>query len=281
MHKDTPTSKDNMRLQLVSLILACAKALVIFNPIETVPICTNENTVPSPLGTSVATVSRIAWPISEPSFDVPITVNGIPASEPPTIICMNCASPPCFPVTSCDVPNLYWSTRFDHLVVPPGHMVLPNTATKPITLITFYEEGVPIPTSAPTPTAAPSPSSSPSITPPPSSVTQISPCELCAPCDKSSVVGIAVSLGFIFLGSLFGICAVWHRSKKLQCVYCSTEIKKEQFKKHLFSCSEHLRLFNPIIIDTVKIIKQVETEDREDEVAHPEVITLVPTNSLQ
>jgi hypothetical protein len=261
-----------MRLWFVSFAFVYANALISVNPTETVPICVNENTVLSPLSNNVSTLTRIAWPISEPSFEAPITVNGVAAVEFPTIICMNCDDPPCYPITSCDVNNLYWSARFDNLVVQPGRMILPSTPLFPTTLVSFYTEGAPMPSPSPSPTPSATPSSSviasasavpPLIRPVPE------------PCDKSPTVGLSVSLFFVTAAAVVAIWFQWRANLSLKCVYCGFFVRKDQYKKHLFTCSEHLKLFSLVAIDTVKIVKHVEQEDREDEVARPETVNFV------
>ena len=126
-------------MRYVVFLILCVPlwGLFVVNPVENVPICVNENTVLTPIADNTTTITRIAWPITGPSFTGEVTVNTVPASGSPTILCMDCDDPPCYPVTACDPSTLYWSVEFADLTVPPGRLILPDSPTLPPDLVLF------------------------------------------------------------------------------------------------------------------------------------------------
>jgi hypothetical protein len=258
-------------------LLICAQALFVVNPVETVPICVNENTVLSPVSDNQTIVTHIAWPITGPSFDGVVTVNDVPATGSPTILCMDCADPPCYPVTGCDPSTLYWSVRFDDLTVQPGRMILPDSLTLPPVLVTFYTPWAPSPSPSPTPTPTTSPSVAPSDSPPASTAHVIVSCDVC---DKSAVVGLATVLAFILCGFVGFALYVRRRAMIVACPFCRERMSVSTVRIHLESCTEHGKHFEPIVVDRVKTVNTAIISilpagaHNEDEIARPEAVQL-------
>ena len=269
------------------LVGVFAQALFIINNIDTVPICTNENTVVTPLFDGPSTVSRLAWPITAPSFTGLVTLNDVSSLEPPTIICMSCPDPPCYPVTICDPTNLFWSVAYNNVVVPPGRMILSRSPNPPPIVAVFFTPTLPAstpPTPSPVVSVSPTGSPSASSTLHPSlaaalaaGLTDVSHCE---PCEKSTVVGLSIVLSFALVGVI--TAGYLFKTKSAICPYCDVKLPQGVLKAHLTKCAEHLKYFDPAVIDRVRVADQPanqvinvpSTNDSEDEVARPESVQL-------
>ena len=241
---------------------------------ETVPICVNENTVLTPVADNQTIVTRIAWPISGPSFTGPVTVNNVPATGPATILCMDCLDPPCYPVTACDPSTLYWSVAFNDLTVQPGRMILPDSPTLPPVLVTFYSPWAPSP--SPTATATPLPTASPSGVPAPTRVSVT-----CDVCDKSAVVGLSVAFAFFVFVVGILVLRLRRRLRFSTCPFCEERMVTPALRAHMLGCVEHKKLFEPIVLDRVKTVNNAvitvanNATHGEDEVARPEAVLFV------
>lgn len=265
-----------MKAILYAVALTAVQAAQFATPIETVPICENRNTIQPPT-TETIVVNRIAWPILGSSFTGPVSVNDVPSLSPPSVICMNCEDPPC-PTVPCAAESLYWSVAFDNAVVPPGPILLSDSPTLPETLVTFYEPWSPSQTPSPMPSPSVTPSQTPTNMPCPA-------CELGSPClsnNQSAVVGVAVAFGFVCITTLILVFFLF-RSRAVECPYCNQKVPPRGLKPHLYTCSEHGKLFSTVVIDRVRVVREsvaagpVCGEDREDEVARPESVAFVPT----
>ena len=113
------------------------------------------------------------------------------------------------------------------------------------------------------------------------------PCPACTPClpclsnNQSAVVGVAVAFGFVCITALI-LAFLLFRKRAIECPYCDQKIPPRGFKPHLYTCSEHTKLFSPVVMDRVRVVREsvaagpVGGEDREDEVARPESVAFVP-----
>ncbi len=265
-----------MRCLVFLLSMLPVWGLFVVNPVETVPICTNENTVLTPVPDNTTTITRIAWPITGPSFTGAVTVNAVPASGSPTILCMDCADPPCYPVTACDPSTLYWSVEFADLTAPPGRLILPDSPMLPPVLVTFYTPWAPSTSPSPRPSATPSatPSVAPSTAPASAHVTVA-----CDVCDKSAVVGLSIVLAFLTSLCSGAVVYLVRRSRHIRCVYCGEKMVYAGLKAHLSGCKEHKKLFEPVVLDQVRVVPaRAEShgeEGSEDAVARPETVRFV------
>ena len=263
-----------MRLLSFLSLLASACGLFVVNPVETVPVCVNENTVLTPVPDNQTIVTRIAWPISGPGFQGAVSVNDVPATGPATILCMDCADPPCLPVTRCDPSTLYWSVAFNDLTVQPGRMILPDSPTLPPVLVTFYTPWAPSPSPTATPTVTPT--ASPSGAPAPARVSVT-----CDVCDKSAVVGLAVAFAFfVFIIGIL-VLRLRRRLRYVLCPFCEERMLTPTLRAHILGCKAHGQLFEPIVVDRVKTVNNAviavatHTVQCEDEVARPEAVLFV------
>jgi hypothetical protein len=102
------------------------------------------------------------------------------------------------------------------------------------------------------------------------------PCDVC---DKSAVVGLSIVLAF--LTSLCGGAVVYlmRRSRYIRCIYCGDKMALLGFKAHLSDCKAHRNLFEPVVLDRVRIVparaEGQGEEGGEDTVARPETVRFV------
>ncbi len=150
----------------ILLLAAVAFGLRYDSPVSTEPICVNKNTI-SNLPNLPMTITRIAWPIMGPPFYEPLIVNNVHPISPPTVMCTQCDSPPCNPITICDAQSLFWNVEFNNLVVQPGLIELSDSRQLPPVLTVYYEPWGPMPTPTSTPPSVTPAAETPSATPEP------------------------------------------------------------------------------------------------------------------
>lgn len=264
-----------MRTLLWAAIFALTHGLQFVSRVEKLPVCISRNTLQNPVSGNPITINRVAWPVLGPGFSGPITINDVPPVAPPTVICLTCESPPCPIMHNCEAPSLFWTVEFDNLLVQPGLIVLSDAQTVPDTLITFFSTAVPTQWPTPLPNAS-APGQPPAC---PAAAPVAEPCPLCPSNNSpsSSIVGISVALAFI-LATCGGLCTYIWANQKVGCPYCNAKVPAQSVRMHLNTCAEHLKLFNPTIVDQVHIVRQpitVPIEDHEDDVARPESIAFV------
>jgi len=256
-----------------------ATALRFAGPAIPQQICTTKNILQLPTPDTSIIISRLAWPIVGPPFTNQITLNNATPITSPTIMCMNCESPPCEQISLCDAPNLFWTVEFNNLVVPPGPIELNDSPDLPPFFMIYFEPFIALPYSPP-PRPTPPISQNESV---PARLSLCDPCTSNNAYDKSPIVGTSVALGFTVALS---ICLVFYSQRKIKCPYCQESVGTagNRMKEHFRDCQGHLMHYAPITIDCMQIVREsieVHTQgDAEDEVARPEGIGPQPFRTL-
>lgn len=262
-------------LQTLSVVLLSATSGALnfgFLPVQTTPICLMQTVMstPSGIGNEPIMIDRIAWQLGTPSMPEPLTLNGqTPLTTAPELICIGgCPNPPCWPVLTCPVSDLYWSHLYENVVVPANSMMqLPDMQIAPPMLLVLYDAAPLPPTSSisptstrtPTSTSSPSPSATQSAQPTPSR-TPSSPNILVAgagaggePCNPHATPA-AVVFGLLFGMTSLIIFGCWYRGQSAECPYCALRVAggSVAIREHLKTCRDHLALFQPFAVETVR-----------------------------
>lgn len=229
--------------------------------IQTNPICTLQTRLATPPGNGnePILITRIAWPVGYQGIPEPLVINNqSPVSNSPELICLSgCAEPPCMPIEACHVVDLYWSNRYDNLVVPANsEMQLPDMpdGTQLSMLMVLYATTFPpspLPSLSPSP--SPTPSSSPQTSPTPS-LPPVRPIPRQEPsASNPHATPAAISFGLLFGGSLICLFVQWNYHRKTACPYCGSRVS-EGMRVHLKTCVDHLALYQPFVVETVKAV---------------------------
>lgn len=234
-----------------------------FMSVQTMPVCTLQTQLATPPGNSnePLLITQIAWPIGVQGVPEPLIINNqSPVSRVPELICLTgCGSPPCLPVETCQAADLYWSNRYENLVVPANSYMqlpdLPDGIQLPM-LMVLYETTFP-----PSPLPSLSPSASPTQTPTPSPTTSqpvrpIPRQELSVTVSSPHATPAAVSFGLLFGGAIICLFAQWNYHRKVSCPYCGVRVNEGivGLRVHLKTCADHLALYQPFVVETVKMI---------------------------
>ena len=238
-----------MRLQVFLtgfLVRAVATNLTI-SPVVTTPLCYAANVadplVAGSVGAPVAEIRRVAWPLSSPPLNVPLSINGEEPVGSPEVICMTgCVIPPCLPLHSCAPGDLWWSAQYARgaVVVAEGDLLrLPDTLTPPPPVMAFlWETFVPLPSVSPTPSPSPVPSPCPSFA------------AVAAPCvcgQPPTAIAAYVFLGILGLVVAVLLYCVGMLYSYTTCPYCGATFRcGEAHLTHLKACESHLKLFTPL-----------------------------------
>jgi hypothetical protein len=163
-------------------------------------------------------------------------------------------------------------------------MQLPDmpVGTTPTNLLVLFD------TLGPSPSSSVSPSISPSVYPsmlPSPSRTQLTPILVVGSITESPhATPAAVVFGLLFGMASLVIFGCWHRAQKAECPYCAIRVAggSAAMRTHLKTCCDHLALFQPFVMETVRMPQQTiaihvpsGTEETEDVVARAE---LMPSN---
>ena len=276
-------------LQTLSLVLLSATSGAInfgYMTVQTVQVCMDKIMLATPgIPDPTVYIDRIAWPIGSVIMPEPLLANGqTPLTVSPELICMGgCLTPPCLPVSSCAVADLFWSAHYQNLSVQSNFQIqlpdMPVGATPANLLVLFDTTG---PSPSPSPSQTPSPSPSPSVTPsasPSASPSSRTPPILTVQTTESPhATPAAIVFGLLFGMASLVIFGCWHRAQKAECPYCALRVTggAAAMRVHLKTCKDHLALFQPFAIETVRTQQQTiaidvpTTDEAEDLVARPE-----------
>ena len=231
--------------RLFSIVTGVAATNLTISPVATTPLCYMSNVAdpltPGSVGAPVAEIRRVAWPLSSPPVNVPLTINGEEPVGSPEVICMTgCAMPPCLPIHTCPPPDLWWSAVFDRGVVKvaQGELLrLPDALTPPPPVMAFlWDNFVPLPSPSPTPSASPLPSACPSFA---VSASQATP--------SSGYIAAAVFAGILSICVALLVYCVIMLYRYTQCPYClKIQRAGSPVLAHLKECPEHLKQFSPL-----------------------------------
>ena len=284
-------------LRTLSLVLLSATSGAInfgYMAVQTVQVCMDKIMLATPgVPDPTVYIDRIAWPVGSVIMPEPLTANEqSPINVVPELICMGgCIDPPCWHVSACAAPDLFWAARYQNLSVPTNfQMQLPDmpVGTTPASLLVLID------TVGPSPSPTSSPSVSPSVSP--SATIPISPSASSSSYPQRAPVlavgGISESPhatpAAVVFGLLFGIATLvifgcWHRSQKAECPYCALRVAggAANMRSHLKTCQDHLALFQPFVLETVRQLPTHQqtiavhvpsgTEETEDVVARAEI----------
>ena len=227
--------------------IVCATNFTI-SPITTTPLCYAANVadplVPGSVGAAPAEIRRVAWPLSSPPVNVPLSINGEEPVGSPEVICMTgCPTPPCLPLHSCAPGDLWWSAQYARgavVVAENGLLRLPDTLTPPPPVMAFlWETFVPLPSPSPTPSPSPVPSPCPSL------VAVAAPPCVCG--QPATAIAAYVFVGILGLVLIFLLYCVGMLYSYTACPYCGATCRcGEAHLTHLKACEEHLKLFTPL-----------------------------------
>lgn len=257
----------------IVLVLLFLRAGVALNfailPIQTAPFCVMRTVMstPSGIGNEPILIDRLAWPIGSQVFS-PLTINGqAPITTEPELLCMGgCPNPPCWPVLTCPVADLYWSHLYDVVVPANSQMELPDMpqGMVPPSLFVLYD-GVPLPPSplpsrSPSMTASPSPvpsmtaSQTPTPTPSTSNHAQVAAAPVLAESPHATPAAIVFGLLFGAVSLILVYC--WRQQQFLTCPYCDAKnTGAVGLRNHLKTCQDHLALYQPFVAESVQTVR--------------------------
>ncbi len=227
-----------------------------FMPVQSIPICIAQTILETPSATSdLIYIERIAWSVGTTVLPEPLMANGQePQNQEPELICMGgCSQPPCFPVSSCSLSDLFWSSRYMNLSAMQNfHIQLSDmpVGLVPSRLLVVYDTEVPSsatvsPSPSPTPsvTVSPTPSVTVTISPTPSVTETLSP----QPGIRATPLqeGTESKTATITLGVLLGVVQIplivgWYKAFHPSCAYCQISVPSKEMRDHLKTCLSHL-----------------------------------------
>jgi hypothetical protein len=271
--------KVEMLLSFLCLVIAVSAAecgSIYYPSIERRETCVVENLMPGPPLRESVKINRLAWPQSGFLFNTLPSLNNVDSDGYIEPICVECDSPPCGTwegscdtqtcegIFRCPPDKVWWSIHFSNLILKMGDTLSIQTGEFiPPDLAILYEEYYPAP--SPTSTALPTPLSQPSPRICPPTIQHLYPvlnatAVVSSDCgDRTANVIMAVFLGF-FTTTFLVISAVYCENRckgpKVKCPYCDHYV--DSLKNHLDLCERHLEKFEPIIIDQVTIIENIE-----------------------
>ena len=279
-----------LRRYLTGLLFGTCAALNFgYLSVQTTQVCMDQTLLSTPAVQDTVYIDSIAWPIGSVVMPEPLLVNNqLPTTTSPQVLCMSgCSAPPCWPVASCPLSDLFWAARYTNLSVAPNFfMRLPDmpVGTTPHTLLVLFDTVAPSPSVTPTPSSSPSPSPSGSATPSPSARPPI-PVPATQSSETPHATPAAIVFGILFGTASFILFGCWHWSQRPPCPFCEIRVAGAAvgMRTHLKTCKDHLALYQPFVLETVREIPQQQTvavhvsapvgDEKEDLIARPESVT--------
>lgn len=267
-------------LRLVGLLGTAAVATLTHDlfSVTSTTTCTMQNTMlpPPTMGGGTVYVEYVGWQLGAPPMNHPLTINGVPPSGDPALICMGgCSTPPCLPVSACSPPDLWWAVPYENLtIVPSWPISLPDVVggpPLPPVMLVLYDDSAPIPSPRRTIAATPYPVVAAAAVPVPAAPTSENP----------HATPAAIALGILLGGAMVLLAGCWRWNRRVECPYCLNTTAKGHLRVHLDECKAHLERFTPVVLERVRIIRQTvhahgseagSDDEKEDLVARPEPV---------